>query len=216
MSNTPVRFPAPLAWELAESLWRYFAPICHPTRYEIAGSLRRLRDRYGYGDPRGFAAHTVGDIDLVLDVGSDLNAFRARLGRLSISDHTGKTRKHSFTLHTRGLAIPVQIHLATTLTTLQWGTVNNFGWLLLLATGDADFNRLLVSPQPYGLRPAHLHKAEGGPTEGFLHIGGTPQDTPTETEAFGLHRLGYVRPAQRNSDTAHRLAALLKEQAEVW
>jgi hypothetical protein len=206
--NHPTHYPAPLAWSIAENLWRYFAPLCQPQRYEVAGALRRLRD-----DLTGFRQAQVSSIDLVLDLTADLSMFKARLAQLSISNHTGKARKHAFTLHTRGVSIPVQIHLATTLATLQWGTVSNYGWLLLLYTGDDSFSRLLVTHQPYGLRPFHIHKAEGGPTEGFLHINGIPQDTPTEQAAFALHRLGYVRPCQRNAETAYRLADLLKPQA---
>jgi DNA polymerase/3'-5' exonuclease PolX len=216
MSASPIRFPTPLAWDLAERLWQYFAPVCHPMRYDITGSLRRLRDHYGYAPCSGFERHTVGDIDLVLDLTVDVSVFKARLARLPINNHTGKERKHSFILKAQGVEIPVQIHLATTHSSLTWGTVNNYGWLMVLNTGDEDFNRLLVSPQPYGLRPSHIHKAEGGPTEGFLHVGGIPQHTPTEHEVFALHRLGYVRPSRRNAQTAHHLAGLLKQEAAAW
>lgn len=194
----------------ADWLWDYFASSV--TQHDVAGSIRRFASYPAL--PKGA---DCGDIELVLDgdrqaILAKLMAYPSRFKAVSGGDRLIKCEMH---LAGRGgsLVVAVQLNLAATLDSLLWGRVNNYGWKLMLATGDADWNRLLVLERRYGgLKPAHLQKAEKGPTSGFIHIKDTPQHTPTEQAVFDLYGLPYVEPHRRNEVTARELRVLLAEQ----
>jgi hypothetical protein len=188
---------------VAERLWHYLAPAVR--QHDIAGSVRRHAS-----NPHPAPNATCGDIELVLDADREavlecLLAKPEQFRRIS-----GGDRLMNFAIHLaiqgRMVAIPVQLNFATTLETLLWGRVSNYGWKWWLATGDAVWNRLAVLEYKFGgLKPKHVHKAEGGPTEGFLHTGGTPCHTPDEQSVFDLYEIPFVPPHLRNEVTIRQL-----------
>lgn len=212
MSTGP-RYPWHFMTRLATSLWTYLASLTD--RLHTAGSIRRLDS-----DPYRNPTTTCGDIELVLgDVTAD--EVRALLARkpdafphVSGGERLIKTDWH---VTSGGVAyvVPVQLNLATTLHTLEHGTLDNYGWKLILATGDAEFNHLLVTPLAYGgLKPRHLGKAPAkSPYDGFWHHGTFPVSTPDEAAVFALFGLPYVPPHQRNAAAvAHLRETVLKEE----
>lgn len=206
------RYPFEVAKMLADSLYNYLAPAA--TEHHIAGSVRRLSE-----DPKRPDDATCGDIELVLSADRQhlLSLLMAKPDKFR--DVTGGDRLLKFNVHLpargRGLVMPVQLNLASTLTSLMWGTVSNYGWKLLLATGDAEWNQFMVLNRKHGgLKPDRIHKAEPPKastisTIGFLHINTDPQHTPTELEVFNLYDLPHVPPHRRNATTARELRARL-------
>lgn len=214
MSNGE-RYPFDMMLFIAEHLRDYLAPAVH--QCDVAGSVRRHN-----GDPKRPQNATCGDIELVLDGDRDtvmtyLNAAPTRYEAIS-----GGERLVKFTLYLpargRDVRIPVQLNFATTLTSLLWGTVSNYGWKLLLATGDAEWNQFLVLNRKHGgLKPDRIHKAEKSTastisTIGFLHINTEPQHTPTEQHVFDLYGIPFVEPHRRTGATARELRVALATQ----
>jgi hypothetical protein len=203
------RYPYEVMKAFADSLWSYLAPVVR--LHDVAGSVRRYSS-----DPNPPKHATCGDIELVLDADREavMDYLRAKPDRCQ--DISGGERLVKFVLrhHARGkdVRIPVQLNFTRTLNTM-WGTVNNYGWKYLLATGDYEWNQILVLERKFGgLKPAHIHKADGGPTSGFLHIDGEPLDTPTEQHVFDFYGIDFVQPHRRNAVTAREIRAQLIAQ----
>lgn len=211
--STGTRHPYALMTKFSAALWTYLASLTN--RIDVAGSIRRLdADPYERG-----ATATCGDIELVLgDVTADevralLIAKPDAFPRVTGGERLIKTDWH-VTVKGVPYVIPVQLNLATTLNTLEYGTLDNYGWKLILATGDAEFNHLLVTPRLHGgLKPRQLNKAQAKSRfDGFWHQGDTPLSTPTEADVFTLFGLPYIPPHQRTAATVAHLRADLQTQ----
>lgn len=198
------RIPFVYMHEIAKRLWHYLAPAVR--RHEIAGSVRRHA-----ADPHCPVTATCGDIELVLD--GDPEAVVARLRAKPEQFHhiSGGRRLIKCEIHLpikgRETVIPVQLNVATTLDSLLWQQVSNYGWKLLLATGDAAWNHLAVTDLRHGgFKPSHLHRVEARrPTTGFLHIDNEPCHTPDEESVFALYGIPFVPPYRRTEVTAREI-----------
>jgi hypothetical protein len=208
MSDNP-RLPYATMKLIADALWDYFAGTV--ALHDIAGSVRRLASYPTL--PKGA---DCGDIELVLDADRQTILAKLMASPSRFKQVTGGERLIKCEMHLTGrgkpLVVAVQLNLATTLHTLEWGTVNNYGWKYFLATGDADWNRLMVLDyRAGGLKPPTIRFVEGR-TSGFLHINNTPQHTPTEQAVFDLYGLPHVEPHRRNEVTARELRVALAGQ----
>jgi DNA polymerase/3'-5' exonuclease PolX len=67
-------------------------------------------------------------------------------------------------------------------------TPKNWGMIMLIRTGSADFSREVVT---------HAKKIGRNVSEGHLTISGVPVDTPEESDVFRLLELEYVEPENR-------------------
>lgn len=78
----------------------------------------------------------------------------------------------------------------------------NWGNIVAIRTGNADFSRYLVtSRNKGGLLPSHLRQADG-----YLWNGDERIDCPTEELFFAALELHFVEPRHRNDITAKTLA----------
>lgn len=201
------RYPYPYMFALADNLRGLFSDAVE--RVAIAGSVRRH-----YDNPARFGDETCGDIELVISGDRDavLAILNARPAFHNISGGQRLIKCELVTKNSRA-TVPVQLNFATTLNTLEWGTLSNYGWKLLLATGDWEWNRAIVTDVRHGgLKPANITKADGGPTSGFLHRGLVPQSTPTEESVFDLLGIPFVPPHRRHGVTAREIRAQLALQ----
>ncbi len=204
------RHPFDFVQQVANHLWTYLSPAA--PRIAIAGSVRRLSC-----DPKRPADATCGDIELVLDGGrQEVGALLSKRPEV-FHDISGGERLVKCNLHTRaGAIVPVQLNFATTISTLEWGALNNYGWKMILATGDWEWNRQFVLDRRYGgLKPSQLEKAEKGPTRGFWHEGDTPKHMPTEQDVFDLFGLPFVEPHRRTAVTARELRTQLANEGAL-
>ena len=202
------RIPFPYMDEIAKRLWHYLAPAVQ--QHDIAGSVRRHA-----ADPHRPATATCGDIELVLDADREAVVALLRAKPEQFRQISGGRRLVKGEIHMpikgRGAVIPVQLNFATTLESLLWNRVSNYGWKLLLATGDAAWNQMAVTDLRYrGFKPSHLHRVEARcPTSGFLHSDNNPCHTPDEESVFALYGIPFVPPYRRNEVTAHEVRASL-------
>lgn len=203
MSNG-TRLPFVYMNEIAKRLWHYLAPAVR--RHDIAGSVRRHAT-----DPHCPATATCGDIELVLDGDREAVIGLLNTKPKEFRHISGGTRLLKCEIHMpmkgRGVVIPVQLNFATTLESLLWNRVSNYGWKLLLATGDAAWNHLAVTDLRLGgFKPIHLHRVEARrPTTGFLHIDNDPCHTPDEASVFALYGIPFVPPHRRTEGTAREI-----------
>ena len=206
--STGARLPFPYMYEIAKRLHAYLAPAAQ--EHDIAGSVRRHAD-----DPQRPVTATCGDIELVLD--GDRKAVVDLLHAKSqqFRNISGGQRLVKFEIHMpirgKDAVIPVQLNFATILESLLWERVSNYGWKLLLATGDAMWNQLVVLDLKFGgLKPPHIHRVEAHrSTTGFLHIDNNPCHTPDEESVFALYGIPYISPHRRNEITAREMRAHL-------
>ena len=78
----------------------------------------------------------------------------------------------------------------------------NWGNIVAIRTGNADFSRYLVTPRSKGgLLPSHLRQADG-----YLWNGDQRIECPTEELFFAALELDFVEPQHRNDITAKTLA----------
>lgn len=206
--STGDRLPFPYMHEIAKRLHAYLAPAAQ--QYDIAGSVRRHAD-----DPQCPTNATCGDIELVLDADREavvdlLRAKPDQFRNISGGQRLVKCKIH-MPIRGRAAVIPVQLNFATVLKSLLWDHVSNYGWKLLLATGDAMWNQLVVLDLKFGgLKPAHIHRVEANrSTTGFLHIDNNPCHTPDEESVFNLYGIPVVPPHRRNETTAREVRAHL-------
>lgn len=120
---------------------------------------------------------------------------------LEVRRIAGGERLITFDVETGELVIPVQIHIARIVPDLWNGLCSNYGWKLMLATGDAVWNRYMVTARTNGgLKPERLTLRDG-----FVWQDGHRQDTPLEERIFELWGIPYVPPPERNGERAKQL-----------
>jgi DNA polymerase/3'-5' exonuclease PolX len=75
-------------------------------------------------------------------------------------------------------------------------TPQNWGYILALRTGPAEFNQALVSP-PWkgGIKPLDVSFVDG-----VVHRNGQPVDVPDERAFFDLFNLPVIDPAARDAE----------------
>jgi DNA polymerase/3'-5' exonuclease PolX len=79
---------------------------------------------------------------------------------------------------------------------------SNWGNIVAIRTGNAEFSRYLVTPRSKGgLLPSHLKQADG-----YLWNGDQRIECPTEELFFAALELNFVEPQHRNDITAKSIA----------
>ncbi len=164
---------------IAETLVGRFESACE--RIEIAGSLRRLRPE-------------VHDIDIVLqprmiarkdlfgNVNGEFSLLDERLGGIGEFKKNGSRQKQ--------LWLPeheIHVELWIVLPPSQWGVV------LTLRTGPADFSHWVVTPRQHGgAMPSYLRCQDN-----VIWNGKTPLAVPEERDFFQLLELSWMEPQNR-------------------
>ena len=179
-----VRRPLAQMRKIAEQVAGRLAPVC--TRIEIAGSIRRGKE-------------TVKDIELVAiptlqadlfgNETPDLAPLNALLVGWIESGHVtlekNGDRYKRFTMMTDSRVVAVDLFLATP---------DNYGYILMLRTGSAEFSRHMVTERHFGgLKPKHIQVSDGA-----VWIGAKPVAVPDEVTLFALWERDYIEPRERD------------------
>lgn len=165
---------------VAESLVATLAAFCE--RIEVAGSIRRERP-------------TVGDVELVavprfVASSSDMFGNEDALNRFAREQLTAGTwaprldkngRAATGARYKRLLVDGIPLDLFSVLPPAQ------FGMILLIRTGSADFSHRFMAELPAGLRAR----------DGGLYRDGRLIETPEERDIFAAVGLPFVEPAGR-------------------
>lgn len=108
--------------------------------------------------------------------------------------------KYKRLVYTRGaVRLPVDLFIADP-------SGENFGNLLAIRTGDAEFSRLLVTPRPKGgFMPDDMWQRDGYLWQAADTERGERVPCPTEEAFFARLGLPLVAPTERNMETAARL-----------
>lgn len=162
--------PFSYAKGLAEKIKQELAPHCE--RIEIAGSIRRQKDR-------------VKDIEIVaIPKPFDTGIFSSGIATIVNQWKCIKGELTPNSKYTQRM-LPEAVKLDLFLCTPQ-----NWGWIFALRTGSSDFNQFVL------LRKI---KEAGYTTEnGQVCINGTPIWVREETDLFERIKLDFVPPEQRN------------------
>lgn len=193
MSATASRLPLAQARELAWELSALLSPAC--ARIEIAGSIRRERSEIGdlelvaipalieRWEPDLFGSvQTLPPIDLLAEQ-TDKLLGDGVIGPWYDAHGNGRwgKRYRAFTYQ------ETKIDLFSVLKPAQWGVI------LALRTGSADFSKRLVTPvEKGGWMPARMFCKDG-----LLWKNGLPLETPDEETLFEQLQKPYIAPSQR-------------------
>lgn len=186
------------ATRLAGEVRAWLAPACE--RIEVAGGVRRGKADVGDVEivaiPRPSGRPVFGEL-----ARTPLDATLARLVREGALRWDTAVRRdgprYKRLIHVRG-RLPVDLFLAGD---------DNWGNILAIRTGDADFARLLVTQRRHGgLMPPGMAQAGGrlwAPFEGEP----APVSCPTEEAFFRALGIDFVpAPETRTGDLARQLA----------
>lgn len=204
-------WPLERALALAQKLEAALKPAC--ARTLIVGSVRRekawVKDVELVVEAEGSRQKAVGGKQLgLLDeagAGESLEAVLARLvesGALRAGDKNGEKYKNFFVNAAPILASPAQAGEGNG--AAEWGELKldlfivrppaQWGAIVAIRTGPADFSKWLVTQYPYGAMP-HGMKMEGGALWKF----GKLVETPTEEDFFRALGLAWEVPSQRRA-----------------
>lgn len=154
-------------------------PTCE--RIELAGSLRRECREVGDIEVVAIPRRTLnllGELD-----GLELDSLLGREPRTLLGKDGPKYKQFEWL----GVDYPCQVDLFL-------ADAANWGYILALRTGPADYSRRLVTPTPYGLKPPHIRVAGGYvyscPASERLSL-------PEETELYAAWGLPYAEPKER-------------------
>ena len=181
MEAQKVKYPLEKMQYLAEDFVRLLRPYC--TRIEIAGSIRRKRSE-------------VGDIEIVCipkslmvpsgDLLDPLKEVRVP-GFVTIIENYEKVKgdpaKGKYTQRILPGGIKCDIFIAER---------SNWGYILVLRTGGATFNKFLMSPSGF---PAHGYKCIGGQI--VRACDNIVMPTYEEEDVFKLLNTKFIRPQFR-------------------
>lgn len=175
------------AHRMARELQELLRPACR--RIEIAGSIRRRK-------PEG-----IHDIELVCI---------PRPAQLALGGAPVVSQLHDLTDRLRGLDQLTPRRDASG--RIAWGlkyrraewqgaavdlfitTPEQWGVIFTLRTGDSDFSRCLVTPQPAGVMPLGMRIEQGHVWRDIRAL-----DTPEERDVFIALNLPWIEPEQRTS-----------------
>jgi len=159
-----------MAEAIAQELLGYFAPVCD--RIEIAGSVRRQKKE-------------VKDIEIVYipSVGHRAVDLFGTEEPYRLPDVTLRN------LERMDILVPDQrvkrwgdkykraVHVASGMVVEMFAAdADNWGYILALRTGPADFNKLLVTPQVYGGALPFGRRVNGGYVWGSREIVPVPEE----------------------------------------
>ena len=227
MSASDRALPFQIAHRIAKALVAEFSSVCE--RIEIAGSLRRLKDKVHdielvciprYREEKegqqGLFDEGVVEINEVWEKAEELIPTRllplkpgseARAGHLEVDTAWREKRLRGskyFRFWLPRRQVKVDMFLATPQT---WGPI------LVLRTGSADFNRGLVAPsgsQRGRFHEGRIHHFQPASPHTFSNSGaplGPPLDTPEEKDVFEALELDWVEPRNRRTQADVKAAA---------
>ena len=204
--------------ELAKRLVALLEPVC--ARVVIAGSLRRRQPE-------------VGDIDLVAELASDVPAriAQARLDSRVVSllrdgtlkEATGKKamgeKQKRFLVssgiirtYVEGDKAGTREHDLNVYIDLCSVETANFGYRLALSTGDADWNKLLVTARSLGgLKDDPIVLCKGA-----VYRAGVQVAVPNERAFFAALGLPFVAPQERCKTRALELIGDLRRAEKAY
>jgi DNA polymerase/3'-5' exonuclease PolX len=169
-----IKRPYEIALHAALDLLDLLRPACE--RIEIAGSVRR-------------ECREVGDLELVAIPRRTVNL----LGEPDGSELDGVLYSWNFTLSKNGPKYK-QFTYDGMQVDLFLAMPDNYGYILMIRTGPADFSRKMVTPRPYGLKPPTVNVRDGYvysvPLNNKLSV-------PSEQALFDLWGLDYLPPQAR-------------------
>jgi DNA polymerase/3'-5' exonuclease PolX len=173
-----------MALLIAERLIAQLAPACE--RIEVAGSIRRERD-----EVHDIELVAVPRVEVEVDLFGDSTARRSLLDPALVGlgrfDKNGERYKQIY------LPDGIYHDLFLVLPPAQWGVI------LTIRTGPADFSHWLVTPKRQGgAMPAHLRVHDGA-----LWQGNEIVPTPEEKDFFAALGLPYVEPRERRARWNH-------------
>lgn len=181
-------FPLSLARSIADGLVLTLAPACD--QIKIAGSIRRRKTQVKDIEIVCQPKYTEEALDL-FGTPQRINLLDQRLadlvaaGSMRPGDKNGERYRTFFitTLHDQ-----IKVDLFIVLPPAQWGVI------LTLRTGPADYSKWLVTSQAQGgALPNHLRINEGR----LITEIGKVIDTPTEADFFNAIGHPYLNPTDR-------------------
>lgn len=189
------RIPLADAERIAEGLRQALALGCE--RIAVAGSIRRRKE-------------SVGDIELVAipKMGSRPNLFGEPIEYNMLDDILARLAPDSLTRHPTKPANGARLKrfwlTQHEITVELWlCRPDNWGNILAIRTGDADWSHLMVTPRALGgLMPPDLQQAQG-----ILTRYGLPVPCPTEEAYFEALGIPWLDPERRTAATARQIAA---------
>jgi DNA polymerase/3'-5' exonuclease PolX len=184
MSRTSEERPLRYMETVAKMLCDLLEPHCR--RIEVAGSIRRRRKLVADIE---LVAIPIPDRDLygeIVDPCGSLNRFLAEQP-IQLEKDGPKYKRFTFCEAQSGPERPIACDLFLT-TKEQWG------YILMLRTGDAEFSRRMVTPRSAsGLMPNYL-RVEGG----YVWHEDQRIPVPEEQDLFELWQLDYIPPEERS------------------
>lgn len=181
METQKIKYPLAYIEPIAEDVKRELEPFC--TRIEIAGSIRRRRSEIGDIEivciPKTMAMPNPDMFNTVVDV--RVPGFINTIDKYKKVKGDPAAGKYCQRILPDGIKLDIFI-----------AEKDNWGYILVLRTGGATFNKWLMSPS-------------GLPDHGYKGVGGTIVRTcdnvvmPTyeETDVFKLLEADFMRPEFR-------------------
>lgn len=178
---------------LADELTGLFRPFCD--RWEIAGSIRREKSE-GIKDVEIVAVPKLEEIQAGLfgEPAGHKNLLLEALNR-AIEEGLIQKRKAENSgqecwgpRHQRAVYQGEAVDIFQVLPPAQWGVI------LTIRTGPADYSRSLVTPQPYGMMPPGMRVKDGG-----LYRGHDLIPTPEEEDFFAALGIPWLPPSERKA-----------------
>lgn len=188
------------AEKAALEILRVLQPACE--RAEPAGSVRRhkTRDIHDVEIVAIAKKHrpVFGEVNYTTDLHALTDALRASGKMLPRVDRHARTAwGQKFMRATWELYGGGSVALDLFITTReQWG------WIMVLRTGPSEWNKMLVTPPPYGVRPANIESRDG-----VLYRDGHPVCVYEERSVFELWGIEYLSPEERSAAALSRRLA---------
>lgn len=170
------------------------SPAC--TRIEVAGSVRRRRESVGDIEIVAVGARAPGQVDLFGEVRSERNLLDQRCDEL-LAEGVFAKRISEKGSSAWGYGVRRALFAGAGLDVFGT-TLEQWGLILVIRTGDADWSRLLVTPRHEGgLMPLGM-RCEAG----WLWDGGRRLVMREEADVFAALGLPWVEPWERSAETA--------------
>jgi len=169
--------PLAEARAIADALIAELAPLCE--RIEVAGSIRRGKAE-------------VGDLELVAIAKRELDLFGVPTGRRTMIDYWLSDK--DFTPTKDGEKYK-QFQYRGVQADLFLATPDNWGLILMLRTGDAEFSRRMVTLTTWGgYKPADIMVDGGRVLRRNVSVA-----VPEERDLFALWHMDYIEPKDRTA-----------------
>jgi len=170
------KIPLAEAEEIASRMVEKLMPYCQ--RIEIAGSIRRRKAE-------------VGDIEIVAEPKMIRDLFGVPVLQAIPAESLGLVVKNGDRYKQVLLPEKIYLDLFIVLPPAQWGVI------LAIRTGSAEFSHKLVSHPPYGYLPKDYIVKDGAIRKAETN---EVIPTPEERDVFALCRMEWINPERRNDD----------------